>query len=482
MASRRILSSARELIARHRLLGSGDRVAIGLSGGSDSVALARALIDLARGAPWTIAGVVHVHHGLRGAEADDDETFCRALAGGWGLPIVVEHVDVGAGVAASGRSLEVVARELRYAAFERAVSAMHATRVATGHTQDDQAETVLLRLLRGAGARGLGGIRVRRGPYVRPLLGCRRAELRQYLAELGQPYREDLSNDDRSITRNRLRHEVLPVLERFSPGAVPALARCAALAADDEVFLQAAAIKAASGIVLSGEAPPGSVRLEAPALAALPLAVARRVVRHLADTLAGDIRWSAGHIDQVVDLARDGRGPGQVDLPGLVAGRRGPVLTLRRALAAPEVPAVFERALAVPGRVEVPEAGIAIEATIEPPAGGAPRDGTSPGMGTGRTARLVRVGLAGVALPLVVRSRRPGDRMRPLGAPGRRKLQDVFVDRKVPREDRDRVPLVVDAGGRIVWAVGVALAEGCRVTAPEAGVVTLKSIPLVGER
>jgi tRNA(Ile)-lysidine synthase len=466
--ARRVARAIRE----NSLLTAGDRAAVAVSGGADSVALVWLLHELAVAAAWQLAGLVHVHHGLRGADADEDEAFCRALAARLGVPIDVTRVDVEARARATRRSVEVAARDLRYAAFREAMTRLDATVVATGHTLDDQAETVLLRLLRGAGTRGLAGIRPRRGPYVRPLLGCRRAELRDYLSARGETFRDDLSNADVAIARNRLRHELMPVIERIAPGGVRALARCAALAADDEAFLRRAVAQQAAGVLRltpgGSTGTPGRVDLDAAALARLPPALARRFVRDLAEQVSGHV-WSAGHVDDLLALARADTDHGHLDVPGSSASRRAGTVVLRRTgspddEAATRPADVVERPLAVPGEVHVPELRLTLRAT---PAATAEEPISSE---EGR----VMVQADALRHPLTVRTRRPGDRLRPLGAPGSRKLQDVFVDRKVPRDERDRIPLVVDAQGRIVWVAGLVLSHDCRVTEPRKGMVILE--------
>ena len=439
-----------------------DRIAIAVSGGADSVALAWILRELDAGPGCTVVGLIHVNHGLRGAESDADEAFCRELAARLSWPIHVAAVDVRARARARKQSLETAARALRYDSFEAARLALGATVVATAHTMDDQAETVLLRLLRGAGLKGLSGVRQRRARVVRPLLGHRRSELRQFLAARGEPFREDSSNADLSIPRNRLRHDVIPVLERFAPAAVPALARFASLASDDEAALSDLAAQAAAAICLSPDT------LDARALDALPAAVSRRVVRLMVERTAGDTAWSAGHVEAVRRLAAAVEPTEMVhlDAPGTNIDRLGNVITFRAA-SSDGVPAVagFDRPLAVPGSTDIPEAGAIIEART------GPSPAAWPPLSTGMVAVLDGTS---IAWPLRVRSRRPGDRLKPAGAPGHRKLQDLLVDRKIPRSARDRVPVVVDADGRILWVAGVTVAEVCRATAPGASMVILE--------
>jgi tRNA(Ile)-lysidine synthase len=442
-----------------RLLDPGDRVLAAVSGGSDSVALLFILKMLEPDAPWSLAGVVHVHHGLRPGDADEDEGFCRALAARLDLPIEVAHVDVAARAAGRRQSREAAARVLRYEAFEAAAGALSATRVVTGHTRDDQAETVLLRLLRGTGTRGLSGVRARRGLYARPLLDCDRAALRAFLAERDEPFRDDRSNLDETIPRNRIRHTLLPRLAAEWPGAAAALARTAELAADDEAFLARTAAEIAPALSLSGA---DGVQLDVRGLAPLPAALSRRIVRHALEQAGGTPRLS--DVEAVRSLARAARPDGRLMLRGVAVWRQGPILRLARPTSREGTPP-FSRRLDVPGEVHVPETGVHISASVSTGA----EDGDGLGSDTKATLRA-----DAITLPLTVRNRRPGDRFHPLGAPGTRKLQDVFVDRKVPRGERDRVPIVVDAEGRIVWVAGLGIAESCRLTRPLADVVTLK--------
>ncbi len=452
-----------DTIRRRRLLGDDARVAVALSGGPDSVALAWLLRDLESQCGWRVAGLIHVHHGLRGTEADADEAFCRALAARMDLPIHVTRVDVGQLARDRRVSMEVAGREARYAAFKTAAAALGATSVATGHTVDDQAETVLLRLLRGAGSRGLSAIRPRLGRYVRPLIDCRRAAIRAYLDARREPFREDASNQDLSIPRNWVRYTLLPVLLDGWPGAVVALARFAELAADDEACLMALANEAGA----RGDDLDGCVALDLGVLDALPAALGRRVIRGALEGVGGVPTFR--DIEAVSRLARADKKEGQLDLRALTVRRVGRRLRFDRAggpRAESERVTGAPRPLSVPGEVTLPETGLTIRASLEARVDLAARPSLS-----GQIAFL-----QADALPrfLAVRYRRPGDRLRPLGAPGTRKLQDWFVDRKVPRAERDRVPLVVDERDRIVWVAGFIIAHEYRVTAPAEGVVVLE--------
>ncbi len=455
-------------VRRRRLWGADDRVAVAISGGADSVALAFIVRDLERVGLGHPAGLIHVNHQLRGAESDGDEAFCAALAARLGWPLELSRVVV---ERAAGQSLEAAARVARYACFERAATRLGATVVVTGHTADDQAETILMRLLRGAGTRGLSGIRARRGIYARPLLECRRADLRRDLARRGEAFREDSSNLDPAILRNRVRQSLLPVIEAIAPDGVRALARLAAFADDDEAVLMKTAIETARTLVLSrvGSAGrPEALEIDAAALRSVAPAIGRRVVRALAAEIAPRATPGALQLQAIWNLVQADNKMGHLDLQGFAVERRGTVLRFALAPGKGELPGLKTRppssgTLHVPGSVYLPEAGVTITAER--------RDG---GVEVSKDGAHGCLQADSVDLPLTVRMRQPGDRFRPLGAPGRRKLQDVLVDRKVPRNERDRVPVVVDARGRLVWVAGVALADECRVTSPEAGVVILK--------
>lgn len=463
-----LLDQVATTLRRRIRLPRGARVVVALSGGADSVALSWLLAELAERGTLELAGIAHLNHQLRGADADDDELFCGAIAARMRVPFRSVRVDVAAAALARGESIEAAARHARYTWLAEIARELAATHIATGHTLDDQAETVLLRLLRGAGSRGLSGIRAVRGAVVRPLIECRRADVRAYLAARGEAFREDASNTDVSIPRNLLRRDLLPVIDRVAPGGLEALARTAALAADDEDFLVAQAVIAARSVVSTSA---DGVQLQRGPLKALAPAVARRVIRgaiELAAPLEAP-RLTSRHIEAVWRLATSDRAQ-HADLPGVRVEVDQQVLRVSPA-GTDEGRAAghrsFELILDVPGALTILAAGWRISAGLghqTPPAGVEARE-----------ALQIAVPVELVRGPLTVRNRRPGDRIKPLGAPGRKKVQDLLVDRKVPRAERDRVPVVVDRDGHVVWVVGVAMADEFRVTAPEVEVVVFKA-------
>lgn len=491
--SERVLGAIR----RHDLLPPGGRVAVALSGGSDSVALLLLLRELEAAGALAVVAAVHLNHGLR-ESAHRDERFCRDLADRIGVPFRAELIDVRARAARDRTSLEDAGREARYELFERVAREAGAEAVATGHTRDDQAETFLLRLLRGAGPRGLGGIHPKaplpaevselradlpgeapktRMHVIRPLLDIGRDELRAYLAAERQPYCEDESNVDLAIPRNRVRHELLPLLrERYSPAITDVLARESAIARADEDRLQREAIDLARLIVL-GERATGreTIELDVAALAALHPALATRVARLALQALTPDRFVGFDHVEGLLELVRsDGSKHASLSLPGQYAERRGCRIVVSRAPFKPFSNS-FRVPLSIPGEVVLADQGWAVSAVIEPgyTAPAADADAVSQAL----TARAQRV-----SGRLTVRSRQPGDWLRPLGMGGRsKKLQDVLIDRKVVRDRRDSIPVVVDETDRIVWVVGEAVTEDFRVTEPSQAVIFLKARQLGGQ-
>ena len=297
-----------EYIRRHGLLKAGDRVGVAVSGGADSAALLRLLLEL-RGELGVVLSVAHFHHGIRGAEADADAEFVAGLASAHGLELHSGSGDAPRHADARQASLETAARELRYEFFAKLLESEVVDTIATGHTLDDQAETVLMKTLRGAGTRGLAGIHpVLRSGMVRPLLGVRRSEVEEYLRGLGQEWREDSTNRDRKHLRNRVRHELVPLLEReFNPEVTRVLGETAEVARAEEEYWQREVER-----LLAQVSRPGDGSLELKALLAQPLAVQRRLVRAALERAGAGFDFRHG--EEILRLAQKTRGA--VELPG----------------------------------------------------------------------------------------------------------------------------------------------------------------------
>jgi len=465
-------------IERHRLLPAGARVLAAVSGGADSTALVWLLRDGAARLGIQLAGLAHVNHMLRGASSDADEQFCREMAERLALPFETCREDVRAAARGWGTSVEDAGRRVRYEFLAGAMSRVGASHVAVGHTRDDQAETLLLNLLRGAGTTGLGGMPACRGTIVRPLLDCRHEELVEWLRAAGVPFREDESNLDRRYLRNRVRHDVLPALARAVPSAGAALARAAEITRADGEYLESLAADAL--VRVCREAGTGRSILDAEALAAMPEALARRVAHLAMRRRAGGRFVGFEQAERLVALAR-GQMKGPMKLPGQRAAlaERGQLWLDSlpgRGVREGELPSssgtFFRAPLSIPGEALLDD-GRAVSSELRP--GGFTAMGLDAPDLDARTALLD----ADLLADLAVRFRRPGDRFRPLGLRGHKSLQDFFVDRKVPRRERERTPIVVDRDDRIAWVAGHAVSEDFRVSERTRAVVILK---LRGER
>lgn len=461
-----------DTIARHSMVCPGERIGLGVSGGADSVAMFR-LLDALRAKLGIELIAVHFHHQLRGAEADLDEAFVADLARQFGTQLVSGRADVTAH--ARGRNLEETARRLRYEFFESAAAEHRLTRVAVAHTADDQAETVLSHLFRGTGPAGLASIYPVAGRIIRPLLGVRRQQLREYLRSLGQSWREDASNQDTSRMRARIRHRLLPALEQdFGAATVPRLARLASLAREDEAFW--AALEDERFAALVAVQPPGAVTLSiADLLSPLPaflarrsdpqagLALSRRLVRRIYRELRGSRRQlTARHVEDVLELASRSQSGSQISLPGVLVERSFDRLVFSAdSLSASDskhggtqVPRPrFEYTVALPGAagsacVDIPEIMGRLRLKIV--------DWHAPTEETNN--RWSVLDFDKLHWPLTVRGWLPGDSYRPHRRRGARKLKRLLLESRIPARDRPSWPVLTSAGA-LAWAWGYPVAD-----------------------
>ena len=433
----KVVQGVLDYIRRQGLLHAGDRVGVAVSGGADSVALVRIMLEL-RPELGIVLSVVHFNHKLRGVEAEADEHFVAQLAQRYKLELHASGGDVAAHARSQHLSTEAAARQLRYRYFRRLFEDQKLNRIATGHTLDDQAETVLLRIVRGAGTRGLAGIypqlQVKGSQFsvVRPLLQTRRRLLETYLAKMGQDWREDSSNRDLRHARNRVRHGILPRLERsLNPSVRETLAETADIARSEEEYWQNEVDRVLSKVWQAEER-----TLELTALAALPLALRRRVVRAAAESLG--LRLEFRHVEEVLELVGGSR---SATLP------QGWVISLgtgRLQFACPSPAAAnsdFEYRLSVPGAVEVPEAGTRFEAAL---VSGSAASGYNPD-------HMLDPAL--LQKELTVRNWRAGDRYWPAHSKAPKKIKELLQERKLTGLERKLWPVGV-SGQEIVWVRG----------------------------
>ncbi|HUS06912.1 MAG TPA: tRNA lysidine(34) synthetase TilS [Bryobacteraceae bacterium] len=431
-----VLDRVTGIISRYNMIRRGARLGLAVSGGADSVCLLHLLRELAPTWAATLS-VLHLNHLLRGEQSDSDAEFVGKMASELGLPFHQRRVDV----AAVADNLEQAGRQARLEFF-REMLASDLDRVATGHTESDQAETVLFRFLRGAGTAGLSGILPVTGEgLIRPLLNCSRAEIEDFLRERSIPWREDHTNQDLRYARNRIRIQLIPQLEaEHNPAVIQTLAHMAVLANDEESYWVGEMDRLAPRLLIQ-KGP--ALLLRVKELTDLPIAVRRRLVRRALQMVKGDLRsLSFPHVERVLAMAGDPAGHGRAILPGLDIFRSFEWLRI----APPHTVSRQERdycvPLAVPGSQVIPHGGSRIQLEIfEIPAasGAAPQDW---GYNTVDGDRL--------ASPLELRNWRPGDQYaRPGGTT--EKIKFLFQQERIPLWDRQGWPIIT-SGDRIVWA------------------------------
>lgn len=431
-------------VLRHRLLDPAQRILVAVSGGPDSVALLGILWELRFRWAWDLK-VAHVHHGLRAQDAEEDMAFVQSMARGLGLDFLLRQAQPGS-LKLPGRSLQESAREARYKFLEEMALECGAQAIALAHQADDQAETVLAALIRGAGLRGLAAMPYRKGLLVRPLLEVGREEILKYLEERGLGFRFDPSNQDRRYLRVRIRCELLPLLrERFNEAIRDVLCRTARLCALEDEYL-GQEVEQLCKSMLHGEG--GGICISLKDFHELPRALRLRLLRLGYASIKGNTRGlGMEHAEAMDDLASQ-RGPERwLNLPGNIrfGVSGGNILMLK-----PEKLRrnSFSYRVIAPGRTWVPEAGLSINWDVLEVKEGLPE----------KSQKEVLMDMDGIQGPMVLRSPAPGDRLRPRGLGGSKKLQDLLVDAHVPRRQRWRVPILADEKG-VLWVVGHRLDE-----------------------
>jgi tRNA(Ile)-lysidine synthase len=465
-----MLGKVKKTIEEYQMIQAGERVLVAVSGGPDSVALLAILHKLAPELGFSLVAA-HLNHGLR-PEADEEEHLVRELSLSMGLPLESARADILELTRSPGKSVEDMARRIRYSFLAEAASRVHADRIALGHHLHDQAETLLMNLLRGSGPEGLKGMQpVRERRYIRPLLYRSSSEIRAFLASAGLSFALDRSNEDPKYLRNRIRHELLPLLDRqYKRGIAMILARTAEVTGREDDFMQDQVRLVLADWNISESTL--SVCLEIAKLQALHEALARRIVKTLLEWFSPEAKGVFhSHIQAVLDLAFMGKPSGRLHLPFAVEAKRdyGRLILQLREKNGWGVNYCYP--VAVPGRVHVPEGKLVLEFSVidakYPEVIALMREkGGTVRAGTGEVQKAGQVWLdyERLTFPLTIRNLQPGDRMQPLGMTGTKKMKAIFIDKKVSRDDRRRIPLLTDAGG-ILWIAGLCLGESVRITA-----------------
>lgn len=448
------LDETNEALKRGEIVHAGERVLCAVSGGADSVALLAIMRDAADAAGYELCAA-HVHHGIR-AESDEELEFVRGLCRQLGVPLYVHRADVPALAQQSGEGIESAARRVRYDFFYSAAREHGCTLIALAHHSRDQAETVLMHALRGASVSGLCGMRPRAGMLVRPLLDVAPEELRAYLAEHGLEFREDASNADTRYTRNYVRHVILPACERAYPGSREGLCRLARSAALDDDFIERAVDAAASGCLCEY---PGGLCICVEKMSRLHPAIQARIAARAMRATGQDAEYAG--IQRIL-AAIQGEA---ATLPGGVRVSRG----ARRVYlelpdrGAPDYEVMLPAMCELPVELSIPGGKVRLEKAARDANGGFEH-------GDGRHVQTLDAeALSGA----VLRVRRTGDEIYPLGAHGHKKFKDYLIDHKVDRQVRDYLP-VLARGNRIIWALGVGVARDAALSGQTHAAVTLR--------
>lgn len=437
------------------MLSGKERVLVALSGGPDSVCLLHVLKNLKDESKLDIYAL-YIDHGLRPEEVSVEIEFCKNLCEKLDLPFMTKSIDVKNYAQEKGINRQAAARELRYQVFEETALEINAQKIALGHTADDQAETILMRLFRGSGSTGLSGIPPVRGKFIRPLINIERQEIERYLQEEKIEYIVDSSNLRRDYLRNKIRLSLMPMIREVNPNIIDTLSRTAAILREEERYFEILVTKTL--IRLMSRKTNSRIELFLSPLEVMEKVILRRALRRAIDETRGLRGINFIHIEDIIDLIKKGRTGDRLYLPkGIRAIKDYSVLILTS-----ELPVTLDTyTLEVPGEVVLREAGVLIKASLI----------KFSDFGESSQAIRERAEFKTLALfdaerlifPLIVRPRKEGDFFYPLGFGKKKKLQDFFVDEKVPRDERDAIPFIV-SGEDIIWIVGYRGDERFKVT------------------
>lgn len=436
----------RETIKNHSMLKGGETLLIGLSGGPDSVCLLYMLHSLKEEYRLTL-NALYVNHNLRPDETPAEIKFCGDLCGRLGVHFIVKTADVISYAAVKGMSKQEAARELRYKAFDEAAYESKAERIALGHNADDQAETFFMRLLRGAGPKGLSGIPPVRGNIIRPLLEVERDVIDTLFEEEKIPFVVDSSNLRSDYFRNKLRHGLMPLLKEFAPNLTGSLTKTMSILQEEERYFTIVVTKTLMKLISRKTA--GRIELFLSPMESLDKVILRRVLRRAIEETKGLRGISFVHIEDIINLIKEGRSGDRLYLPkGIRVIRDYSLLAITSE--APVKISTYD--IQPPAECVIRGSGLVIKASFEK----GPENAAE-----GKSSVILDAGL--VQFPLRVRPRQEGDFFFPSGFGKRKKLQDFFVDEKIARDERDRVPIVA-SGDDVVWIAGYRADERFRVT------------------
>ena len=452
-------------IRSRSMLSHGDRIIVAVSGGPDSVSLLSVLAALRLS--WGLhLMVVHFDHGLRGRESTGDAEFVKDLCEQLEVAVAVKHLNLRqASMGKPASSLQQQAREARYEALFQMAEERAATKIAMGHTADDQAETVLMWMIRGSGTGGLGGIPAVRHPYIiRPLIETSREEILTYLSLRKFNFRMDSSNVKPMYFRNKIRHELIPILKRYNPRLINVLSRQADIVREDHTYLEQLATNALGECKRNASF--GLLNLQRAYLTTLPLAIRRRVIRLALQSFVGVRNWpSFDAVERVLEQVIDGQSGSEVVLYGIRIRRDYDYIHFEAEKSGSSFPnksSMTTQAISIPSQSIWPLTGQTLQVSLE----------TASEENQIMSPFQAKLDAETFSPNLVLRTWEPGDKFYPIGLEGKRKkIQDYFSDIKLERAKREKIPILVAPEG-ILWVGGYRIDHRFQVTATTRSVLT----------
>ncbi|MGA1875418.1 MAG: tRNA lysidine(34) synthetase TilS [bacterium] len=457
-----LIRHVREFASIHNLFDKGDKVLVAVSGGPDSTALLHSLLALQKEYGLTLV-LAHLEHGIRGQESLSQAAFVRRMGNELRLDCIIQHYNVPRLREEKKYSLEEAARKARYNFLRETAQRVGATKIALGHTADDQGETILMRLIRGAGIEGLAGMRPKRHhepPLIRPLLNIFRLEVLDFLHTQGIPFCVDSTNLEVNHLRNKIRLELIPMLKRdYNPQIVSALHRTASILGETRDLISLAVEEKLQQCLIQADQEAVSLNLHT--LMALPLALQREVLRQAIHMVSeGPYKIDFTKVSLILRWLNQKRPRGTFRVSHTLCLRKQPgtVQVERKEPEASHPPEAYGHEVHIPGETKIPELNLRIVTRISDRS--AIKKSELESLYHPHYALL---DFDTLPFPLHVRNREPGDRFQPLGFHGTKKLKDFFIDAKVPVEERNRIP-VIASGRQIVWVVGMRIADPFKIT------------------
>jgi tRNA(Ile)-lysidine synthase len=446
-------------IKEYYMIEPGELVLIAVSGGADSLALLHLLAECQK-----ILGIklhiAHLNHLIRKGDAETDMRFVQMIAQKLKLPITVESSDVTSFAKEERLGIEEAARRIRYAFYDRVANQVGAQKIAVGHNADDNVETFLMRILRGSGLKGLTGIPAKRGRIIRPLIKIWRKDIEQYINTLKIVPRQDYTNYESKFTRNRVRLKLIPQLKIYNLNIKEIILQTILLLTEDHNYLENKAEEALGEVFVSGNE--AEIKLNIRLLQEWESPIQGHLLRQAIARVKGDLfNLSFQHIQEIIEKLNN-REKWELHLPGniFISGNRGELTISRQRPAISEKKEYFYQ-LAIPGEILITETNQRLRATLV-------QDET-----VAANSAVAYVDYHALGKQIIVRSKNEGDKFTPLGMKGSKKLQDFFVDEKIPAELRDQIP-IVESAGRVVWVGGNRIDDRVKVTAKTKQIVKLE--------